>query len=605
MFFKISIVYFIIYQSFTAVQPMVDEIKDENVLKRDIVYNVADIRILYPVRNNNTIQLEAFKSSYNDAILSKKNTSEYGKLNWVSLGNPTLIKTANIRNRSISNIFHFSTEGFYTYVEMLTEQQRLTLLQSIKNKYQIDVSIDQIVNLGLSRFQCNLNLFSNNIKMVLIGEVTEFQTFPLRMNFWAPVNSKERLAFQKRLLETESEEYADLILGCEIASNGKEMKTSRLTLSPNLLNRLDIPEKLFAAANTTYVTRDQMSNLADELYTSLNIVEEYQMQMNQFNENFVFDLISQTAINSFNQITFDEVIKLFSKYSLSYDDEFSETIKSEIGKIFELNKSYNISYIQINTEFFDSLKRKSIITGSINDEDVKVLGVIKIGGAIKICSEKSKEWIRSEKTLIEQLKEMNSGLENDIQWRIDGESILPRTINVARLNRASFFKTLTFNRIRKEFYYDALFYRKLSLYTSKYTYYPYKQISRFPHGTILPVFTKTIIDWFDKDGIGYGDYLNFYIANGNNGTPDLRRKFLVGYDKENNDFKDFNTTGELNYVDLKIDKTLIFNINIEGLQSINDLESNKAKISYSGDIVGKENRPNYHLVTYIVYLDHS
>jgi hypothetical protein len=121
----------------------------------------------------------------------------------------------------------------------------------------------------------------------------------------------------------------------------------------------------------------------------------------------------------------------------------------------------------------------------------------------------------------------------------------------------------------------------------------------------LPVFTKTIIDWFDKDGIGYGDYLNFYIANGKNGTPDLRRKFLVGYDKENNDFKDFNTTGELNYVDLKIDKTSIFNINIEGLQSINDLESNKAKISYSGDTVGKENRPNYYLVTYIVYLDHS
>ena len=603
MLFKISFFafYLFIFQTFT----IANEIKEDVALRKDIVYDVADIRTVYPVKSDNTIQLEAFKSSSNDIILSGKNTTEYGKLNWVSLGNPTLVRTPNIRNKNVSNIFHFSTEGFYTYVEMLTIQQRQTILQSIANKYKINVSIDQVVNLGLSRFQCNLNLFSNGIKMVLIGEVTEFQTFPLRMNFWAPINSKERLAFQQRLSDSETEEFADLILGCEIASYGKEMKTNKLSISPNLLNRLDIAEKLFGSANTTYVTRDQMINFATELYTSLNIVEEYQIPMHQFNNDFVTDLISQTAINAFNQISFDDAVKIFSKYSISFDDDFLEieTIKSDIGKIFEVTKSNNFSHIHVNNEFLESLKRKSMVTVSIQDEDVKFLGVIRIGSAIKVCNEKSKEWIRLEKTLNEQLKEINTGLENDIQWRIDGESIVPRTINVARLSRALFFKTLTFNRIRKQFYYDALFQRKLSLYTSKYTNYPLESTSpKLPNGIILAADTKKISSMFDLNGKGTGDYKNFYICDGRNGTPDLRKRFLVGVDDSSRFFQ-ADSTGDLNYVEVKMDNGTMYSIDIHGLTSANDLDSNKAKITYTGDKELKENRPSFYLLTYIIYYD--
>ena len=109
MLFKISFFafYLFIFQTFT----IANEIKEDVALRKDIVYDVADIRTVYPVKSDNTIQLEAFKSSSNDIILSGKNTTEYGKLNWVSLGNPTLVRTPNIRNKNVSNIFHFSTEG--------------------------------------------------------------------------------------------------------------------------------------------------------------------------------------------------------------------------------------------------------------------------------------------------------------------------------------------------------------------------------------------------------------------------------------------------------------------------------------------------------------
>jgi hypothetical protein len=603
--FKIIIFIYFLSSSFTQSIPIVDDLKadiDGSVLSKkesNIVYDIADITTLN-LENNNMVQLEAFKSSLNDVILSKQNTSEYGKLIWVSLGNPTLIRTPNIRNKSISNIFHFSTEGFYTYVEMLTKIQRQILLKTIKNKYQVDISIDQLVNLVLSRFQCKLNLFSSGIKMMLIGEVTEFQTFPLRMNFWAPINSKERLAFQQRLLENDLEEHADLHLGCEIASRGKELKTNKLIISVNQLNQLDVTEKLFGPANTTHVTRDQLNNLANELYTSLNIAEEYQMPMYQFSEEFVQDIISQTASIAFNQIAFDDVIKGLSKYSRSIDDDLEhDVLKFDFGRIFEINKSNNLSFIQINNENFEALKKICKIVGSVAG-NAKFLGIIKIGGSIKVSQEKSKEWIKAEKTLNEQIREINTENENDIQWKIDGDLIVPKSINVARLNRASFSKALTFNRIRKQ-YYDALFQRKLSLYTSKYTNKPL--ISQLPVGTILSVSSISILDGFNQDGKGIGDYLGWYLCDGRNGAPDLSRKFLVGHDNKLEDTFSLGNTGGLSFVTLNVDKLPIYTINLEGLQNINDLDMHKAKISYSGDSNLYENRPSYYVVTYIVYLD--
>jgi len=42
------------------------------------------------------------------------------KVEWVSVGYPTLLVTSEIGNPSNVNLFHFDDEGFYTYVQMLT-----------------------------------------------------------------------------------------------------------------------------------------------------------------------------------------------------------------------------------------------------------------------------------------------------------------------------------------------------------------------------------------------------------------------------------------------------------------------------------------------------
>ena len=59
-----------------------------------------------------------------------------------------------------------------------------------------------------------------------------------------------------------------------------------------------------------------------------------------------------------------------------------------------------------------------------------------------------------------------------------------------------------------------------SNYTNK------KLIKNFPLGTIISIRSKKILSrFFDKDGKGMGDYLDWYICDGRNGTPDLRFKY--------------------------------------------------------------------------------
>jgi hypothetical protein len=66
---------------------------------------------------------------------------------------------------------------------------------------------------------------------------------------------------------------------------------------------------LYGPSSEVYVTRDQLSDIAIEMYTSLNIVEEYEMPMYQFNENFIEGLISQVSESTFKQVAFDEAIQ--------------------------------------------------------------------------------------------------------------------------------------------------------------------------------------------------------------------------------------------------------------------------------------------------------
>ena len=75
------------------------------------------------------------------------------------------------------------------------------------------------------------------------------------------------------------------------------------------------------------------------MYSNLNIAEEYELPIYQFNEEFIDGLIKQAATEYFRQIPIDEAIQALSKYSTNFDKDLTaDVIKKDHGKVYEVKR---------------------------------------------------------------------------------------------------------------------------------------------------------------------------------------------------------------------------------------------------------------------------
>lgn len=245
------------------------------------------------------VQLEGFKSVNNDRNLHDVTGTKTSQLFWVSIGHPQFIKTSD-QDKSTdtkgTELFHFSNRGFSTYIEMMTQEQRRALVGAARSKHEVNISDNQIVHLVLSKFVCTLLLYDEaGDKFLITGNVSDFRYFPLRMDFEAPEKSIERKLFSQFIKQP----ALDLHFDCRIeSSGGKLVKSNTLSINSAKMQQIGLEEKLFGPAGKNgkedvYVTRNQLTELAYEMYSALHIVEDYQIPESQFSEAFVSDLISQ------------------------------------------------------------------------------------------------------------------------------------------------------------------------------------------------------------------------------------------------------------------------------------------------------------------------
>jgi hypothetical protein len=61
-------------------------------------------------------------------------------------------------------------------------------------------------------------------------------------------------------------------------------------------------------------------------------------------------------------------------------------------------------------------------------------------------------------------------------------------------------------------------------------------------------------NYFDSEGIGFNEYLGWHICNGRSNTPDLRGKFVVGFDPTNLDYSNVGNAGGSDYIRLTIEQ---------------------------------------------------
>ena len=158
----------------------------------DIVFKLPDIIAesdSYGIHDR--IILKAYKSSNNDMIIFSNNTSNFGKLNWISIGQPKLVAISKRKNHS-QEIFNFLPEGFFIYSQVLTDEHRSVIKQKIYQTYKIHVQNNQIVSLTPSRFECKLMFYQDDTKFLLSGKASQFNKLPIEIFFYAPKKKQRK-----------------------------------------------------------------------------------------------------------------------------------------------------------------------------------------------------------------------------------------------------------------------------------------------------------------------------------------------------------------------------------------------------------------------------
>ena len=307
-----------------------------------IAFDLPDLTAIVETTSG-FFQLEAYKSIDNDQIIrdvvsgQTAALAKTSQLFWVSVGQPDFVKTPNPRDPAVNKIFHNFTSGFNTYIQMLTPTHRRMLAGTAQTKYHVEVNDSQIVNLILSKFECTLDMFDDiGNKYLLKGRVLDFRQFPLRMDFQAPPRSKERKLFVDLLADAQDLEFV-----CTIASAGKLMRTRTLVISGQQQQLIGLEEKLFGEdpPDNVFVTRNQLVGLTNELYSTLNIAEDYRMSETQFKDAFYDDLVSQIASNQFALIPIDIVLASLSRYGFDvFEDWRPAEIKQDLKSLMVVEK---------------------------------------------------------------------------------------------------------------------------------------------------------------------------------------------------------------------------------------------------------------------------
>ena len=410
----------------------------------NVMIETIDITVdEYNDDNNNTIKnkIEAFKSTNNDQIIKNNQTSRYGELEWHSIGFPFLANI-NPENSSLSfaNLFQITPNGFNIFIEFLSDVQKKAIIENIKIKYGIDVHSSRIIKLMLSKLTCSIDFYCDNQiseeSIKLKGSSNVFSKFPVKVEF-KELDKKTMACFDQYLVE-----HQNVDIHCIASRNSNTVKKNYFSVSTEEKNT-NLVDKLFEGdGDEKYVSREQLLNLANEIYDSLNVYTEYEMPEDEFSSKFIKEIIKQTN-SSFKSVPLKEAFSSLSKYTIKDFDP--NVIESNYGDILKVKKVGSKEHIIVDKELANSYSQK-------NSSD-RHLGAnyMNIGGkkSYEYVKNRENNWAKSGKSLQDQLKELNDFSKSEIEWEIVKKRIIPKSLKLVKLVKSNFEKGLKFVQIEQ------------------------------------------------------------------------------------------------------------------------------------------------------------
>ena len=276
------------------------------------------------------------------------------------------------------------------------------------------------------------------------------------MDFLAPPRSKERKLFVDLRAD-----FSDLGFTCRMTSAGKVLSTRTLTITSQQQQMIGLEGKLFGDASekvldSVYVTKNQMKVLSSEIYAALNIAEDYQILEGTFADAFLDELINQIGSSDFAQVPIADVLGSLSKYGFGTDADLDPaSIKNALSSMLMIEKKNKL--IILNEIIYARIIEQ--ISDDMNAD------LLEIATSANWARDNSKSGVVNT-PLAEQLRDLNSASLNGVQWIIQNDRVVPKSLNVASLSRAKLGKTLTFNKVRSQTFI-APFDREVAIYTNR------------------------------------------------------------------------------------------------------------------------------------------
>lgn len=101
----------------------------------------------------------------------------------------------------------------------------------------------------------------------MYGQVFDFINTPYQLIFDYSIESKQRKMFEERVKNLKS----GLFWKCSAKINGQEKKVNTFKITVDQINQIHLNDELFGNASQVFVTRNQLTNLAQKFMTNVNI----------------------------------------------------------------------------------------------------------------------------------------------------------------------------------------------------------------------------------------------------------------------------------------------------------------------------------------------
>ncbi|XP_065665060.1 uncharacterized protein LOC136086703 [Hydra vulgaris] len=519
-----------------------EDINDFIYTSSDFIFDTPDVIKEYFREDGTKVTLEAYRTKNNEKHLAN---NQHSSLRWFSLGQP------EITDFSKNSRFGFRKLSFWVLFEMLTSLDKKELAEEVRRDKNIVVNPSQFSDLDANTIECFIELYDvEELKTVTLkGKVFNFKKSPYEIDFKYPVGTKER-----NLFEQEIKTEPNLKFICNVTAGAQVQKSNTFTLTLQESNNLRLSDKLFGPANEVYVTRDQLTELSNEVNSYFNVIEDYQISQEQFSSAFVDNLISLSGQTTFKSVSLDDALKSLSKYTMEFRNDLDpDQIKKDLSEVFKIEKLGNKSRIVFDEKYYKELEKQSSESGAAS-ASVKVFGMGKGSASASYAKSQANHWLEKGSSLDDQLRDLNTYSENKMKYEFEGNKIVPKTLQVSKLQASAFKRTLSFSRI-KNYYYEADYNRVFTLNTqnskelinqfqlqSKIEFEMIKkEILKDKINQIRMISSEKMLQLFGSDGKGTGEMSGWYLCDGQNGTPDLRGRFLVG--KGGDGFEQVGKTG--------------------------------------------------------------